>query len=95
MTYYEEKAKQDNIDELQTVKESLLEENDKIKKFKEALKDKLIIYQQRIQFLKVSLKVFLLRQYLLIRMRNSGQHLKLNNYKIIRLKKFKFLQKSK
>lgn len=53
MTYYEEKEKQDNINELQTIKESLLEENEKIKKFKEALKDKLIIYQQRIQFLKV------------------------------------------
>ncbi len=53
MTYYEEKGKQDNIDELQTIKETLLEENEKIKKFKEALKDKLILYQQRIQFLKV------------------------------------------
>jgi len=53
MTYYEEKEKQDNINELQTIKDSLLEENEKIKKFKEALKDKLIIYQQRIQFLKV------------------------------------------
>jgi len=53
MTYYEEKGKQDNMNELETVKESLLEENEKIKKFKEALKDKLIIYQQRIQFLKV------------------------------------------
>ncbi|CAF3902391.1 unnamed protein product [Rotaria sordida] len=52
MTYYEAKGKENNIDELQTIKESLLEENEKIKKFKEALKDKLIIYQQRIQFLK-------------------------------------------
>lgn len=53
MTYYEEKGKEDNIDQLQTVKESLLEENEKIKKFKQALKDKLVIYHQRIQFLKV------------------------------------------
>lgn len=53
MTYYEEKEKQDNINELQIIKETLLDENEKIKKFKEALKDKLIIYQQRIQFLKV------------------------------------------
>ena len=53
MAYYEEKEKQDNLDELQIVKESLLEENEKIKKFKEALKNKLIIYQRRIQFLKV------------------------------------------
>jgi hypothetical protein len=53
MTYYEEKGKQDNMNEFEIVKESLLEENEKIKKFKEALKDKLIIYQQRIQFLKV------------------------------------------
>ncbi|CAF4251745.1 unnamed protein product [Rotaria sp. Silwood2] len=54
MTYYEAKEKENNIDELQAIKESLLEENEKIKKFKEALKDKLIIYQQRIQFLKDS-----------------------------------------
>jgi len=53
MTYYNAKEKQDNINELQIVKQSLLEENEKIKKFKEALKDKLLIYQQRIQFLKV------------------------------------------
>jgi hypothetical protein len=53
MTYYDEKEKENNLDELQTIKESLLEENEKIKKFKEALKDKLMIYQQRIQFLKV------------------------------------------
>jgi len=53
ITYYEEKEKQDNINELQIIKDSLLEENEKIKRFKEALKDKLIIYQQRIQFLKV------------------------------------------
>ncbi|CAF3353953.1 unnamed protein product [Rotaria sp. Silwood1] len=52
MTYYEAKEKENNIDELQIIKESLLEENEKIKKFKDALKDKLIIYQQRIQFLK-------------------------------------------
>ncbi|CAF0757489.1 unnamed protein product [Adineta steineri] len=52
ISYYKEKEKQDNIDELQTIKQSLLEENEKIKKFKEALKDKLLIYQQRIQFLK-------------------------------------------
>ena len=53
MTYYNAKEKQDNINELQIVKQSLLEENEKIKKFKEALKDKLLIYQQRIQSLKV------------------------------------------
>ncbi|CAF3868884.1 unnamed protein product, partial [Rotaria magnacalcarata] len=51
MIYYEEKVKQNNIDELQTIKESLLNENEKIKKFKDALKDKLIIYQKRIQLL--------------------------------------------
>jgi hypothetical protein len=53
ITYYEEKEKQDDINRLQIVKESLLEENEKIKRFKEALKEKLIIYQQRIQFLQV------------------------------------------
>ena len=53
MTYYNAKEKQDNINELQIVKQSLLEENEKIKKFKVALKDKLLIYKQRIQFLKV------------------------------------------
>ncbi len=53
ITYYEEKEKQDDINRLQMVKESLLEENEKIKRFKEALKEKLIIYQQRIQFLQV------------------------------------------
>ncbi|UJR25319.1 hypothetical protein I4U23_006670 [Adineta vaga] len=52
MTYYDEKEKQENFDRLQIIKESLLEENEKIKKFKEALKTKLILYQQRIQFLK-------------------------------------------
>ncbi|CAF0803970.1 unnamed protein product [Adineta steineri] len=52
ISYYKEKEKQDNIDELQTIKQSLLEENEKIKRFKEALKDKLLVYQQRIQFLK-------------------------------------------
>ncbi|CAF3297524.1 unnamed protein product [Rotaria socialis] len=51
MIYYEEKVKQNNIDELQTIKESLLNENEKIKKFKDALKDKLTIYQKRIQLL--------------------------------------------
>ncbi len=58
VTYYEKKEKHDNLNELQTVKESLLEENEKIKRFKEALKEKLIIYQQRIQFLKVSSTTF-------------------------------------
>lgn len=53
MTYYEEKDKQDNIEQLQTVKDSLLEENEKIKKFKQALKEKLLVYHRRIQFLKV------------------------------------------
>lgn len=56
MTYYEEKSKQNDVIKLQNIKESLVEENEKIKKFKEALKDKLIIYQQRIEFLKVKLK---------------------------------------
>ena len=53
MTYYEEKGKPEPVDDLQTVKESLLEENEKIKKFKEALKEKCLVYQQRIQLLKV------------------------------------------
>lgn len=55
MTYYEEKEKRDKLGQLQmqAIKESLLDENNKIKKFKEALKSKLILYQQRIQFLKV------------------------------------------
>ena len=52
MTYYEEKGKPEPADDLQTVKESLLEENEKIKKFKEALKEKCLVYQQRIQLLK-------------------------------------------
>lgn len=59
MTYYEEKEKQNHLDELQIIKDTLLEENEKIKKFKEALKDKLIIYQQRIQFLQVYNKLWI------------------------------------
>ncbi|CAF0931482.1 unnamed protein product [Adineta ricciae] len=53
MTYYYEKERPEQDSErLQAVKASLLEENEKIKKFKEALKRKLLLYQQRIQFLK-------------------------------------------
>lgn len=54
MTYYNEKERPEQDSErLQSVKMSLLEENEKIKIFKEALKRKLLLYQQRIQFLKV------------------------------------------
>ena len=53
LSYYNEKDKQDNIDHLQIVKDSLLEENEKIKKFKQALKEKLTLYHQRIRCLKV------------------------------------------
>ncbi|CAF1573209.1 unnamed protein product [Adineta ricciae] len=53
MTYYNEKERpEQDFERLQSVKASLLEENEKIKKFKEALKRKLLLYQQRIQFLK-------------------------------------------
>ncbi|CAF1584584.1 unnamed protein product, partial [Didymodactylos carnosus] len=52
ITYYEEKEKQDDQNQLQIVKESLLNENEKIKKFKDALRNKIQIYQQRIRFLK-------------------------------------------
>jgi hypothetical protein len=53
MTYYEAKDKHDNIEQLQSIKQSLLNENDKIKKFKEALKNKLMIYHERMELLKV------------------------------------------
>lgn len=58
LTYYDEKDKQDNVDHLQIVKDSLLEENEKIKKFKQALKEKLALYQQRIRYLKVRSFIF-------------------------------------
>ena len=53
LTYYEAKEKQDNSEQLQIIKQTLLDENDKIKKFKEVLKEKLIVYQERIHFLQV------------------------------------------
>ena len=83
MTYYDEKEKQNDIDKLQTIKQCLLEENEKIKRFKEALKEKLVIYQERIEFLKVIFfglrGVVCLNGYLLTtRIRNSGRHMKCN-----------------
>lgn len=57
MTYYEEKEKQSNADQLQLIKQTLFEENEKIKRFKEALKEKLLVYQERIQFLKVGIRL--------------------------------------
>ena len=53
LTYYEAKEKQENSEQLQIIKQALLDENDKIKKFKDALKERLIIYQERIHFLQV------------------------------------------
>ena len=57
MTYYDEKEKQTDSDQLQLIKQTLFEENEKIKRFKEALKEKLLVYQERIQFLKVETRL--------------------------------------
>lgn len=57
LTYYEAKEKQDDSEQLLIIKQTLLDENDKIKKFKEVLKEKLIVYQERIHFLQVERRI--------------------------------------